>query len=168
MLPSQPHSLFVRDRTQVSESAGTSIEHLRGEMQFLRESKEYRIAIEKELEVWVDMLMESEAVDRKTLKRAVSQVVDLKPSAELIRLIAEPLPYSLRLRSSRTRAPSSDDVLVSSVQLIIEASIHRTEPLYLSVDWGGLHVANIAEPRSDQAGGGKQGRRILHKRLSDT
>jgi hypothetical protein len=72
MLPSQPHSLFVRDRTQISDPAGTSIDHLRGEMQFLRESKEYRIAIEKELVVWMDLLMESKSVDRKTLKRSVS------------------------------------------------------------------------------------------------
>ena len=75
MIPSQPHSLFVRDRTQINESAGTSIDHLRGEVQFLRDSKEYRIAIEKELETWVDTLMESQAVDRQTLKRAVSRAV---------------------------------------------------------------------------------------------
>ena len=74
MLPSQPHSLFVRDRTQASDPAGTSIDHLRGEMQFLRESKEYRLAIEKELEVWMDLLMESDAVDRAVLKRSVSHI----------------------------------------------------------------------------------------------
>jgi hypothetical protein len=43
-------------------------------MQFLRESKEYRLAIEKELEVWMDLLMESDAVDRAVLKRSVSHI----------------------------------------------------------------------------------------------
>jgi hypothetical protein len=74
MLPSQPHSLFVRDRTQASDPAGTSIDHLRDEMQFLRESKEYRLAIEKELEVWMELLMESDSVDRAVLKRSVSHI----------------------------------------------------------------------------------------------
>jgi hypothetical protein len=74
MLPSQPHSLFVRDSTQASDPAGTSIDHLRDEMQFLRESKEYRLAMEKELEVWIDLLMESESVGRALLKRSVSHI----------------------------------------------------------------------------------------------
>jgi hypothetical protein len=74
MLPSQPHSLFVRDRTQASDPAGTSIDHLRDEMQFLRESKEYRLAIEKELEVWMELLMESESVDEALLKRSVRHI----------------------------------------------------------------------------------------------
>ena len=41
-------------------------------MQFLRETREYRTAIEKELEVWVDLLTETDSIDRDTLKRAVS------------------------------------------------------------------------------------------------
>jgi hypothetical protein len=41
-------------------------------MQFLRETREYRTAIEKELEVWVDLLTETDSIDRETLKRAVS------------------------------------------------------------------------------------------------
>jgi hypothetical protein len=72
MLPSQTHSLFVRDRTRTNDAAGTSTDHLRGEMQFLRETREYRTAIEKELEVWVDLLTETDSIDRETLKRAVS------------------------------------------------------------------------------------------------
>ena len=41
-------------------------------MQFLRETREYRTAIEKELEIWVDLLTETASIDRDTLKRAVS------------------------------------------------------------------------------------------------
>jgi hypothetical protein len=95
MLSFQPHSLFVRDRVGSADVAESSMDHLRGEIQFLRESREYRTAIEKELEVWVDWLTESPSVDKKTLRRAVRQVAGV---TFLILLILTTLvPRSLRV-----------------------------------------------------------------------
>jgi hypothetical protein len=94
MFPSQTHSLFVRDRTRSNDAAGTSTDHLRGELQFLGETREYRTAIEKELEVWADVLTETDSIDRYTLKRAVSVICSFEKSSEkadLPRCSPEPL-----------------------------------------------------------------------------
>jgi hypothetical protein len=73
MLSSHPHSLLVKDRTEKSGDPGPSTLSRSGQVQVLRDSREYKVAIEKELEAWMDVLMESDSVDRRTLKRAVSR-----------------------------------------------------------------------------------------------
>lgn len=72
---SHPHSLFVHSKETHTQPYRASTSHPADD-NFHRRNVEHKKAMKKELDGWMDLLMESDRVERGVLKRAVSDSVD--------------------------------------------------------------------------------------------